>query len=91
MTTVRNQTTIRKTVRCRDAPNNKQRQVAKPIAVELYTMGMGGVAYYDRQIAIHLSTHACLERWKKLFIYPFEITYCHLKVILQASPDYEQK
>ena len=42
MTTVHNQTTFRKTVRCRDPANDNQRQVVKPMAVELYTMGMGG-------------------------------------------------
>lgn len=42
VTSLHNEETLQKTVRCRDAENNYQRQITKPKAIEIYNKNMGG-------------------------------------------------
>jgi len=84
LTTLHNEETFPKTVRCRDAANNFKRNIIKPKAIELYNKNMGGVDLADQKLQVYLSVHRTLKWWKKIAIYLLEATFVNSSIIWKA-------
>lgn len=81
ITTIHNEETFTKTVRCRDAANNFQRIIVKPKAIELYNQNMGGVDLADQKLQVYLNVHRTVKWWKKVALYLLEATFVNSFII----------
>lgn len=81
LSTVHNDETFAKTVRCRDAANNFRRNIVKPKAIELYNQNMGGVDLADQKLQVYLNVHRTVKWWKKVALYLLEATFVNSYII----------
>jgi len=84
ITTLHNEETFSKTVRCKDATTNFRREIIKPKAVELYNQNMGGVDLADQKLQVYLNVHRTVKWWKKVAIYLLEATFVNAYIIWKA-------
>ena len=87
ITTVHNDETFQRTVRCRDAENNFQRIITKPKAIELYNQNMGGVDLADQKLQVYLNVHRTVKWWKKVAIYLLEASFVNSYIIWKKQTD----
>ena len=76
--------TFEKKVRCKRGDgegNNPYKFVEKPIAVELYTINMGGVDRADQKAAYFVNQHCNAKWWKKVFFHMLEVAIVNATII----------
>lgn len=83
LSSVHNDETFPKIVKCRNPETNFERQIIKPKAVEIYNQFMGGVDLVDQKLLVYLSLHRCLKWWKKIAVYLFEASFVNSCIIWQ--------
>jgi hypothetical protein len=84
VSTIHNNETFIKTVRCKDAATNFQRRIEKPKSIELYNKFMGGVDLIDQKLMVYLSVHRTTKWWKKIFVYLMEVSFVNASIIWKA-------
>jgi len=83
ITTVHSSQTFQKLVRSKRAPG-REREVEKPVAVQMYSKFMGGIDRADKQMTYYVVLHRSTKWWKRLFFYLLEVTFCNALIIWKA-------
>ena len=86
LTTVHNETTFEKCVKCKPAVGQEGqpfRIVQKPKAIELYTLFMGGVDQTDQKACYGVNLHRNSKWWKKAFFHMLEVALVNAGVLFQ--------
>jgi hypothetical protein len=85
LTTINNDETVTKTVRCKNPETNFQRTIIKPAAIECYNQHMGGVDLADQKLWVYLNVHRTVKWWRKICIYLLEASFVNASIIYKAA------